>query len=70
MRPPQQPCNLVFAMNNEGNFFAPDATTGKLLWEFIIGRSDAESNPITYEVDGKQYVLAAAGATFVAFALP
>ncbi|MGA8870791.1 MAG: hypothetical protein WA434_17015 [Candidatus Acidiferrales bacterium] len=39
------------------------------LWEFTVGGSDAESNLINYEVDGKQYVTAA-GTTFVAFALP
>lgn len=61
---------LVLSVSDEGNFFALDAETGKLLWEFTIGGTAAESNPITYEVDGKQYVITASGTCFVAFALP
>jgi alcohol dehydrogenase (cytochrome c) len=61
---------LVFSVSNEGNFFALDAETGKLLWEFTVGGMTAESNPITYAVDGKQYVIGASGNCFVAFSLP
>jgi alcohol dehydrogenase (cytochrome c) len=61
---------LVFSASNEGNFFALDASTGKLLWEFSGGGSDCEANPITYQLDGKQYVLFAAGNAFVSFSLP
>jgi alcohol dehydrogenase (cytochrome c) len=61
---------LVFAVSDEGNFFALDAVTGKLLWEFSGGAGDCEANPVTYEVDGKQYVLFAAGNAFVSFSLP
>ncbi|MBZ5694087.1 MAG: PQQ-dependent dehydrogenase, methanol/ethanol family [Acidobacteriia bacterium] len=61
---------LVFAVSDEGNFFALDAANGKLLWQFTVGGTSAESNPITYEVDGKQYLIGAAGNCFVAFSLP
>jgi alcohol dehydrogenase (cytochrome c) len=61
---------LVFAGSDEGDFFALDAASGKLLWEFTIGGSNSESNLITYEVDGKQYLIGASGNCFVAFALP
>ncbi len=61
---------LVFAVSNEGNFFALDASSGKLLWEFTVGGANAESNLITYEVDGKQYVIGASGNCFVALSLP
>jgi alcohol dehydrogenase (cytochrome c) len=61
---------LVFAVTDEGNFFALDAASGKLLWEFTVGGSSAESNLITYEVDGQQYVIGASGNCFVAFSLP
>ena len=61
---------LVFATSNEGNFFALDAASGKLLWEFTVGGANSESNLITYEVDGKQYLIGASGNCFVAFNLP
>jgi alcohol dehydrogenase (cytochrome c) len=61
---------LVFSGSDEGNFFALDALTGKLLWEFTVGGTSSESNLITYEVDGKQYLIGASGNCFVAFALP
>ena len=61
---------LVFSASNEGNFFALDANTGKLLWEFAGGGSSCEANPVTYAIGGKQYVLFAAGNAFVAFSLP
>ncbi|HXA76378.1 MAG TPA: PQQ-dependent dehydrogenase, methanol/ethanol family [Candidatus Acidoferrales bacterium] len=62
--------DLVFAVTDEGNFFALDAASGKLLWEFTVGGANAESNLITYEVGGKQYVIGASGNCFVAFSLP
>jgi len=61
---------LVFSGTDEGNFFAVDALTGKLLWEFSVGGTETEANPITYEIEGKQYVLVASGNAFVAFDLP
>lgn len=61
---------LVFSGTNEGNFFALDAVTGKLLWQFTVGGMETEANPITYEIDGKQYLLVASGNAFVALDLP
>jgi alcohol dehydrogenase (cytochrome c) len=61
--------NLVFSGSDEGNFFALDATTGKPLWEIYLGAS-LRSNPVTYEADGKQYVMVSAGNTFFVFGLP
>lgn len=61
--------NLVFTGSDEGNFFALDATTGKLLWQFYMGHG-LRSNPITYEVNGRQYVFVTAGNAYVAFYLP
>ena len=60
---------LVFSGSDEGNFFALDAATGKPLWEFFMGHS-ARSNPISYEVDGKQYIFITAGNAYLAFTLP
>ncbi|MGA9882213.1 MAG: PQQ-dependent dehydrogenase, methanol/ethanol family [Candidatus Acidiferrales bacterium] len=61
--------NLVFCADAEGNFFALNATTGKPLWHVQLGNS-VRANPITYEVDGKQYVEAAAGDSIYTFSLP
>jgi alcohol dehydrogenase (cytochrome c) len=61
--------NLVFCADAGGNFFALNATTGKPLWHVQLGNS-VRANPITYEVDGKQYVEAEAGNSVFVFSLP
>jgi alcohol dehydrogenase (cytochrome c) len=60
---------VVFSGTNEGNFFALDADSGKPLWDFNVG-AGVRANPISYAVDGKQYVTISAGAVFFVFALP
>jgi len=60
---------LVFSGTDEGNFFALDASTGKLLWQFYMGHG-LRSNPVTYALDGKQYVFVTAGNAYVTFTLP
>jgi alcohol dehydrogenase (cytochrome c) len=59
---------LVFGGTSEGNVFALDATSGKALWNFQTGAT-VTSNPISYELDGKQYIAMAAGHTLIAFAV-
>lgn len=61
--------NLVFGSTNEGNFYALDARTGKALWDFQLG-AGIRSNPMTYMVDGIQYVLITSGSGFFVFSLP
>jgi len=61
--------NLVFCADAGGNFFALNATDGKPLWHVQLGNS-VRANPITYSVDGKQYVEAAAGNSVFVFSLP
>ena len=61
--------NLVFCADAEGDFFALNAADGKPLWHVQLGNS-VRANPITYEVDGKQYVEAAAGNSIFTFSLP
>ena len=61
--------DLLFAGGREGLFFALDARTGERLWHVNLGGPSA-SGPISYAVDGKQYVVGTgAGAMFV-FSLP
>jgi alcohol dehydrogenase (cytochrome c) len=52
--------NLVFYGDFEGDFKAVDATTGKVLWNKHLG-SGITAAPMTYKVDGKQYVAVVAG---------
>ncbi|HTP33685.1 MAG TPA: PQQ-binding-like beta-propeller repeat protein, partial [Candidatus Acidoferrales bacterium] len=59
---------LVFSGSDEGNFFALDAKTGKPLWDFQTGGRVA-ANPISFAVDGKQYIAIAAERTLYVFGL-
>lgn len=47
--------NLVFQVINDGRFRAVTADKGEVLYEVKTGRTGM-APPITYEVDGKQYV--------------
>jgi len=60
---------LVFTGDAEGNFIALEAATGKALWHFQCGAS-VYSSPMSYAIDGKQYVAVAAGSALFTFALP
>nr|WP_315855240.1 PQQ-binding-like beta-propeller repeat protein [Chenggangzhangella methanolivorans] len=51
---------LVFFGTSDGYFKAADAKTGKELWKFQTG-SGVVSVPVTFELDGKQYVAIASG---------
>jgi alcohol dehydrogenase (cytochrome c) len=59
---------VVFTGDAEGNFIALDAKSGKALWHFQCGAS-VYSSPMTYLVDGKQFVVVAAGSTLFGFGL-
>ena len=52
--------NLVFEGMSDGTFNAFDARTGRKLWTFDVHFGMAGA-PISYEVDGKQYVSIVAG---------
>ena len=61
--------DLVFSGGKEGYFFALDAKSGSLLWKAALG-GQVNSGPMSYSVNGKQYVTVAAGSSLFAFALP
>jgi alcohol dehydrogenase (cytochrome c) len=61
--------NVVFAATTEGYFIALDAVSGKLLWKYHTGAPLAAS-PISYAVDGRQYVAISGTGGVFAFALP
>jgi len=60
--------DLLFTGGREGYFHALDARTGALLWNASLGGQVA-SGPMTFEVEGKQYVSVAAGHSLFTFAL-
>ncbi len=60
--------NVLFTGGREGNFVALDARSGSLLWQATLG-GPLIMNPITYEVDGKQYVGVNAGTSLFVFGL-
>lgn len=51
---------VLFTGDQRGRFLAVDAKTGKELWKFQTG-SGINASPITYELDGKQYVAILSG---------
>ena len=59
---------LVFG-GGDGNLIAFDALTGEDLWHFQTG-GPITAAPITYLLDGKQYVAVASRGALIAFSLP
>ena len=60
--------NVLFVSSRDGNLIALDAKTGQYLWHFQTG-GNHQASPISYAVDGKQYVALAAGNIIFSFAL-
>lgn len=60
---------VVFLGDDSGDFTAVNATSGKPVWRFPANQH-WKASPMTYMVDGKQYVAIAAGANILAFSLP
>ncbi len=59
---------VVFTGNQTGYALALDDTTGKLLWKFQTG-SMVRGQPITYKIDGRQYVALASGGGGIAVSI-
>jgi len=59
---------LLFGGDVAGRFRAYDQETGEILWEVNLG-SPVNGYPITYAVDGKQYVAVSTGGSGLAFGL-
>ena len=51
---------LFVAASIDGHLRAFDSRTGQTLWEYALPAS-AQATPMTYELDGRQYVVIAAG---------
>jgi alcohol dehydrogenase (cytochrome c) len=61
---------VVFAGDNEGNFMAFDAATGKNLWTYPTGSPIWGAAAMTYMLGGRQHVIIGSGTTVTDFALP
>ena len=59
---------LLFYGDDAGAFLAADAKNGTLLWQFNANQR-SKAGPMTYTVDGTQYIGVAAGSTILAFGL-
>jgi alcohol dehydrogenase (cytochrome c) len=60
---------LTFTGDSSGNFLVLDSSDGKTLWHAGSG-AHIWGSPITYELDGRQYVLTSSGGVMFAWALP
>ncbi len=60
--------NLVITGDASNNFIALDARNGEALWHANLGTS-VSNGPITYELDGTQYMVVGAGDTLYSFAM-
>ncbi|HEY7286589.1 MAG TPA: PQQ-dependent dehydrogenase, methanol/ethanol family [Vicinamibacterales bacterium] len=61
--------NIVFGAIRDGNLVALDARSGAHLWHFQTG-ANLSASPISYAVNGRQFVAIAGGNVVYAFALP
>lgn len=59
---------LLFFGESSGGFAAVDAGTGKVLWHFETNHA-IKASPMTYAIDGRQYVAIASGGNIFSFAL-
>jgi len=60
---------VLFYSESNGAFAAVDARPEARSWHFETGQSP-KASPMTYMVNGRQFVAIASGASILAFALP
>jgi alcohol dehydrogenase (cytochrome c) len=60
--------DLLFTGGREGYFHALDARTGELLWKASLG-GQIVNGPMSYAVDGRQYVAVISGHSLITFGL-
>jgi acido-empty-quinoprotein group A len=61
--------HLLFTADNSGNLLALDPATGKTLWHLNAG-GHLVASPMTYQLDGRQYLIIPVEDILYAFALP
>jgi alcohol dehydrogenase (cytochrome c) len=60
--------DVLFSGGREGYFYALDARTGELLWRANVGGAVA-AGPMSYAINGRQYVAISAGNSLFVYAL-
>jgi alcohol dehydrogenase (cytochrome c) len=60
---------LTFTGDSTGNILALDTKDGKTLWHSGTG-APMQTSPITYELDGRQYLVTGSGGVMFAWVLP
>ncbi|MFN0121522.1 MAG: PQQ-dependent dehydrogenase, methanol/ethanol family [Blastocatellia bacterium] len=60
---------VTFATATDGYMLVLNSRTGKLLWRTQTG-GDPHASPVSYSVDGRQYVACSMGGVLVSWALP
>jgi alcohol dehydrogenase (cytochrome c) len=60
---------LTFTGDSTGNILALDTRNGKTLWHAGTG-APMQTSPITYELDGRQYLVTGSGGVMFAWVLP
>jgi alcohol dehydrogenase (cytochrome c) len=60
--------NVIFSGDDDGHLIALDAKNGKNLWHFNMGEM-LNASPISYSMDGKQYVAIASSTAVFSFGL-
>ena len=60
---------LLFYGDPSGYFLAADERDGKTLWRIPLNAT-IKTSPVTYAVDGKQFVTLAVGSNVMTFGLP
>src|SRR5580658_617386 len=60
--------DLLFSGGREGYFYALDGRSGELLWKANVGGA-VSSGPISYSVNGRQYIAVSAGNSLLVYAL-
>ncbi len=60
---------VLFTSDNADNLLALDPANGKTLWHVNLG-AQMSSAPMTYQLDGKQFLITPSGSTLYAWVLP
>ena len=61
--------HLLFTADNSGNLLALDPADGRVLWHTRPGAAENDAAPMTYEIDGTQYVVTGVDSVMYAWTL-